>query len=84
MNLLRKLIVLLVVCTVTCGVKAQVSTGLDEDEKEGLFTPIKNAYDKLPEAGKLGTGAVTGFVASKMAVGSAQKALKTAGAVYVL
>ena len=86
MSLLRKLLIVLVACAVTSmnGVKAQVSTGLDEEDKSGMFTPIKNAYDELPEIGKLGAGAVTGFLGSKIAVGSATKAVKTAGAVYIL
>eukprot|EP00562_Extubocellulus_spinifer_P007479 CAMPEP_0178505422 /NCGR_PEP_ID=MMETSP0696-20121128/19121_1 /TAXON_ID=265572 /ORGANISM="Extubocellulus spinifer, Strain CCMP396" /LENGTH=142 /DNA_ID=CAMNT_0020134729 /DNA_START=81 /DNA_END=509 /DNA_ORIENTATION=- len=44
---------------------------------------LRDQYDSLPPKGKFATGAVVGFVGAKIAVGSAVKAAKVAGAAFI-
>eukprot|EP00569_Conticribra_weissflogii_P000541 CAMPEP_0171354122 /NCGR_PEP_ID=MMETSP0878-20121228/44544_1 /TAXON_ID=67004 /ORGANISM="Thalassiosira weissflogii, Strain CCMP1336" /LENGTH=195 /DNA_ID=CAMNT_0011860085 /DNA_START=505 /DNA_END=1092 /DNA_ORIENTATION=- len=48
-----------------------------------LCTSLKNQYGDLSDQGKFGVGAAMGFGCSRMAAGTAVKAVKTVGAAYV-
>lgn len=58
----------------------------EEDPKkivERWISQARNQYKALPDQGKFATGAVVGFGASKIAVNSAVKFVKIAGAAFI-
>lgn len=93
MNFLNKRLIpiLLFVCIALIspnanGVTAASSGSNDVDAKEILekwISVARNQYDNLPDQGKFATGAVVGFTSSKVAVNSAVRFVKIAGATFV-
>ena len=72
--------------TLCCPNLARASNNDENDSTEILQKWVKNArnqYDKLPDQGKFATGAVVGYTTSKIAVRSAVKFVKIAGAAFV-
>jgi len=86
----RLIPILLLVClAVMCpkGVAASGNGGGgDTDPKQILekwVSAARSQYDTLPDQGKFATGALVGFTTSKVAVNSAVKFVKIAGAAFV-
>lgn len=63
------------------------ATGTTENDPTEIMqkwvVTARQQYDKLPDQGKFATGAVVGFTTSKLAVRSAVKFVKIAGAAFV-
>jgi len=82
---MRKLVALLLLGVVTfcCPTTTSASENDPTDIVQGWISSARNQYDKLPDQGKFATGAVLGFTTSKVAVRSAVKFVKIAGAAFV-
>jgi uncharacterized membrane protein (Fun14 family) len=79
-------LLLLFVVTLCCPTTANAAVTIDNDPTEIVAKWVSNAreqYDRLPDQGKFATGAVVGFTTSKMAVKSAVKFVKIAGAAFI-
>lgn len=77
-NQLRRILSVLLVLVVVCA-KAQDT----EDEKTGPLSTVKEKYDDLPQAAKIGVAAATGFVTSKVALRTFVTAAKVTGATFI-
>lgn len=74
------------VVTLCCPSTSKAAGTIENDPTETLqnwLSTARNKYDTLPEQGKFATGAVIGFTTSKIAVRSAVKFVKIAGATFV-
>ena len=77
---------LLLVVLTFCSPRTVKASTLENDPTEILqkwLNTARDQYDNLPEQGKFATGAVVGFTTSKIAVNSAVKLVKIAGATFV-
>lgn len=54
------------------------------EDTRGAIDSLKTAYDDLPPHGKLATGAVFGFISSRVAVKTVVGGLKFAGAAFIV
>ena len=80
----RKLIPFLLVCLVTLFSPANAGEVNDPTEiLQQWVSQARTQYDNLPDQGKFATGAVVGYTTSKLAVRSAVKFVKIAGATFV-
>ena len=87
-SLKGKLIPLLLFFFVSCCCPnvSKASSTVENDPTQLIQNWLSNArsqYEKLPDQGKFATGAVVGFTTSKLAVRSAVKFVKIAGAAFV-
>uniref|UniRef100_A0A7S1ZZG1 Uncharacterized protein n=1 Tax=Trieres chinensis TaxID=1514140 RepID=A0A7S1ZZG1_TRICV len=55
-----------------------------EDARAFIPAPLRQKFDELPPKGKFATGAFVGFAATRMAIRTAVKVVKFAGAVFVV
>jgi hypothetical protein len=86
MNYLKRKLIPLLLFFVATSCCPTVANAIENDPTEILQNWLSTArkhYDKLPEQGKFATGAVVGFTTSKVAVRSAVKFVKIAGAAFV-
>ena len=77
----------LAVVDATASSSSSSSTNNDDDDPrkivEKWIAQAREQYQTLPDQGKFCTGAVVGFGASKIAVNSAVKFVKLAGAAFI-
>ena len=77
---------LLFVFITFCSPRTVKASTLENDPTEilqGWLNTARDQYDNLPDQGKFATGAVVGFTSSKIAVKSAVRLVKLAGATFV-
>jgi hypothetical protein len=80
---LRKLCFLLLGSIWLLSSSAVCAAADDTDNNAGVLNSLRDTYDNLPPHGKLATGAVAGFAVSRMAISSAVKVAKIAGAAFI-
>ena len=87
MNHLKTKLIPLLLFFVAAFCCPTVANASENDPTETLQNMLSNArknYDKLPDQAKFATGAAVGFTTSKLAVRSAVKFVKIAGAAFIV
>ena len=90
MNSLKKQLIpvlLFIYITFCCPNIVDASSDKNEDDRKEIIqkwvSSAREQYEALPDQGKFATGAVIGYSTSKLAVNSAVKFVKIAGAAFV-